>query len=372
MRTALGRGDGVGVGVHRLGVRAGPLQGDLDRDPALDVLGLEVDDLRVHQLGLLGLVEVGDVVDQPAVVAVAHGPLLRAAVRAVRAGDGDLVLGADVLGPLVDQDDLQTLVEEGHLLEPRPQGLEVEVDGLEDVLVGPEGHRRAVGAVARRLGERGLGDAVTVVLGVELAVEPDLDLQPVGEGVDHRDPDPVQAARDGVPAPAELAAGVQHGEDDLDGRLALGLHDPDRDAAAVVHDLHSAVGAQRHDDAVAVARQGLVDGVVDHLVHQVVQPARAGGPDVHAGTLAHGLEPFEDGDGAGVVAVVSLGRSVASRLVSHGRRCSSRCGGPGGRVQEHTRGRGIRGRRGRTGGRRDRPAGPRPRECPDVPPESTC
>ena len=44
------------------------------------------------------------------------------------------------------------------------------------------------------------------------------------------------------------------------------------------------------------ARHGLVDRVVDDLPDQVVQPGRAGGADVHAGPLAHRLEPFEDGD----------------------------------------------------------------------------
>ena len=46
---------------------------DLDGDPALGVLGLEVDDLGVDQLDLLRRVEVLDVVDQAAVVLVGDG-----------------------------------------------------------------------------------------------------------------------------------------------------------------------------------------------------------------------------------------------------------------------------------------------------------
>lgn len=60
---------------------------------------------------------------------------------------------------------------------------------------------------------------------------------------------------------------------------------------------------------VAVPRQGLVDGVVHHLEHQVVQPLRSRRADIHAGPLAHGLQPFKHGDLVGsVVAVHADGR----------------------------------------------------------------
>ena len=120
------------------------------------------------------------------------------------------------------------------------------------------------------------------------------------------DADAVQAAGDRVAAAAELAAGVQHGQHDLDGAAALGLDDVDRDAAAVVGDADAAVGEQRDVDRVGVAGERLVDGVVDDLVDEVVQAALAGGPDVHAGALAHRLEALEHGDGAGVVGAVDL------------------------------------------------------------------
>ena len=116
------------------------------------------------------------------------------------------------------------------------------------------------------------------------------------------------------------------------GRPSAG-DDVDRDAAAVVDHAHAAVGQQRDLDVVAVAGQGLVDGVVDDLVHQVVQAALAGGADVHAGALADGLETLEHRDRAGVVAAVAVGVvgsatapasgcSVGSRSVRSG--CSAR------------------------------------------------
>ena len=50
-----------------------------------------------------------------------------------------------------------------------------------------------------------------------------------------------------------------------------------------------------------MAGQGFVDGVVDHLVHEVVQPGWTGRTDEHARSLTHWLEALEHGDGIGVV-----------------------------------------------------------------------
>ena len=58
----------------------------------------------------------------------------------------------------------------------------------------------------------------------------------VDEGVDDRGADAVQATGHLVPAAAELAAGVQLGEDELDGADALGGVHVGGDAAAVVLD----------------------------------------------------------------------------------------------------------------------------------------
>ena len=116
-------------------------------------------------------------------------------------------------------------------------------------------------------------------------------------------PDAVQTAGGRVGAAAELAAGVQAGHDDLDAGQAGARLDVDRDAAPVVADLDRAVGVQVDLDAGAVTAQGLVDGVVDDLPEAVHEPARVGGPDVHARPLADGLEPLEDQQVAGGVGI---------------------------------------------------------------------
>jgi hypothetical protein len=72
-----------------------------------------------------------------------------------------------------------------------------------------------------------------------------------------------------------------------------------------------------HRDLGAVARQRLVDGVVDDLVDEVVQPAHAGGADVHAGPLADGLQPLQDGDVLGVVAALVRTRAALAVVLRH-------------------------------------------------------
>ena len=139
---------------------------------------------------------------------------------------------------------------------------------------------------------------------VDLAVAADLDLEPVGEGVHAGDADAVEAAGDLVAAVAELAAGVQDREDDLDGGAVLGGVHVDGDAAAVVAHGAGAVGVERDVHVRAEAGHGLVDGVVDDLVDAVVVAALEGVADVHGGALADGLHALEDLDLAGAVVLV--------------------------------------------------------------------
>ena len=73
--------------------------------------------------------------------------------RVVLDGLGDVLGG----GALVADHDLEALVEEGHLAEPVGDRLEGVRRGLEDVLAGPEGDRRAgalVGSIGRTCSAR--------------------------------------------------------------------------------------------------------------------------------------------------------------------------------------------------------------------------
>ena len=236
-------------------------------------------------------------------------------------------------------DDVQAAGEERGVAHPLLERREVEHRRLEDVGVGQEGDRRAglLGRLAALEGaERG---AALIGLAPDVAVAADLDVEPLREGVDDRDADAVQAAGDLVAAAlAELAAGVQDGEHDLDRRLLLLLHRRHRDAAAVVgHGDASCPDGSSTAHVVAVAGQRLVDRVVDHLVDEVVQPAGTGRADVHARPAPDRLQALEDGDVLRVVATRLL--SVPRGTLTCGQRSSDTSRSPGERRAR--RGRGI-------------------------------
>ena len=258
-----------------LGIAGVVLEGQLDDDVVL--LGFEIDRPGVED-GLV-LVEVLDELDDAALVLELVG----------------------FVDPLVGDRDPDAAVEEGQLPHPLGQDLEIELGRLEDLVVGPE---RDLGPGLLGLAdllELGQRDAALVALGVDPAVALDLEVEPLGQGVDDRDADAVQAARDLVGLVVELAAGVEHGHDDFGRRLLLLLVHLDRDAAAVVDDRDRIVDVDEDFDVLAVAGQGLVDGVVDDLIDEVMEPFGAGAPDVHRRPFSDRFQPFEDLDAFGRV-----------------------------------------------------------------------
>ena len=103
----------------------------------------------------------------------------------------------------------------------------------------------------------------------------------------------MQAAGDLVASAAELAARVQNGENDLECALAGLLLNVNGYAAAVIAHADDVARLDDDLDAVAVAGECLVDGVVNYLVNQVVQTRRRGRADVHARTLSDRLQSLQ-------------------------------------------------------------------------------
>ena len=127
-----------------------------------------------------------------------------------------------------------------------------------------------------------------------LAAAVDLHVEAGGQRVDDGGANAVEAARGRVGAAAELTSRVELGVDDLNARQALAGHDIDGNASAIVCDGSGVIGVQAHVDRVAVTFQGFVDRVVDDLPEAVHEAPVVGRADVHAGALAHGLEPLKD------------------------------------------------------------------------------
>ena len=121
------------------------------------------------------------------------------------------------------------------------------------------------------------------------------------KGVDDGDADAVQSSGNRISSVSELASGVQDRHDHFDGGLVLRWVLVDRDAAAVVTHTQAPVGQNRHLDVVADPGQRLIDRIVDHFVHAVVESALACGANVHARAFADGFETLENSDRRGVV-----------------------------------------------------------------------
>ncbi|MPM45244.1 hypothetical protein SDC9_91930 [bioreactor metagenome] len=114
------------------------------------------------------------------------------------------------------------------------------------------------------------------------------------ERVDAAYADAVQAAGDLVAPAAELAARVKHRQRHGERVLARFLMQADRNAAPVVHNGDGVIRANEDFDMRAIARQRLVDGVIDHLGDQMMQPARIGRADVHARAAAHRFQSLQN------------------------------------------------------------------------------
>ena len=262
------RDDGLGVAVV-------VLQRDLGR--CIVLLAGHVDDAFLNGR----LVTVIPAHEFPDAALVAHGVV--ALLFGLFRGLGALVLDGDV----------QSGVQKRLLAHTGMQRFVVVLQRVEHLAVWLEGDLRAVpvrGADnAHLLRDVAAGEFHLI----DLAVLADLDLEPLGQGVDDRR----------APA-AELAARVQNGIDDLERGLSRLLLDVNGDAASVVRHGDGVAGVDGHADVLAVACQRLVHRVVHDLVDEVVQTRRARRADVHAGALAHGLQTLKDLNLTGVVLVL--------------------------------------------------------------------
>ena len=327
MGATLGGGDDVDERLDGRVVADAPAQRDVDLAGALDLGGAQVPSLGVQ--GLHGLVVGALARDVPG---VGNGAVGGQPVREV----DDAAVEAEALvellfAALVVAVDGQAGHEERGLAGARQQVLPREsLGGREDLEIRPEAHARAGlrllhladGLEGRAVHEGLEGRVGGALLGVVefagfaaaeahlvgLAAAVDLHVEAGRQCVHDGGADAVKAARGRVGAAAELTAGVELGVDNLDARQALTGDDVDGDASAVVGDGGGVVGVQAHVDRVAVAFQGLVYRVVDDLPEAVHEAPVVGRADVHAGALAHGLEPLEDREVPCVV-VGCVGRS---------------------------------------------------------------
>ncbi len=223
-------------------------------------------------------------------------------------------------GELIHQPDLDAVVEEGQLAQPFRQDVVVVFDRTEGRGAREEMHLGAAALGRAGLLQRRGRNPVAEFHAVGFSLAPYGEAQPLGQGIDHGHADAVQTARNLVRIVVELAAGVQFGHDDFGGRAPLFVIRmyPGGNAAAVVGDANGVVGMNGYRDVVAIAGQRLVDGIVHHLEHHVMQAGTIGGiADVHAGTLAHRIQTLEHLDAA--LFVVTIADMLRTCFIVHSR-----------------------------------------------------
>ena len=167
-------------------------------------------------------------------------------------------------------------------------------------------------AIARTdIPERGGGNTGPVVLAILPPVPVHVQLQFLGQKVDHGNAYAMQPAGHLVRALVKFSAGVQRGHDQFGSRtsgLDVRVY---RYAPPIVADPCPAIGQQIHLDLCAEPGQRLVNRVVHHLVNQVMQTCSVVRiADIHSRQLADRLAVLKNFD-----LVRSVGfRSFASRL----------------------------------------------------------
>ena len=299
VRAAVGRRNGVAVGVEEAVGVGGPGDRPLRAAMRPGLAGAAGEDVGMHQRRAVQ--RRGEIVLQPFL------EMERRLGRNVGAFDQFLVARP------ADLDAAEQIGLGARHLE-HALGLE---RGLrpEDLRVGMEAHLGAA-AVRRLAGVLQLALRLAALERhlVELLAARDLDLHAVGQRVRHRHADAVQAARGLVDLGVELAAGMQRAHDHFERRLVLEFRMRiDRNAAAVVGDADEAAGLHLHLDEGRVARQRLVHRVVDHFREQVMQRLLVGAADIHAGPAAHRLEPLQHLDVLGGVAGFARARGGRTR-----------------------------------------------------------
>lgn len=161
--------------------------------------------------------------------------------------------------------------------------------------------------------ERACCDPARIALPIEPTVACDLHFQDIGQSIDDRYADAVQAAGGFIDLGVELAAGMQRGHDDLESRLVLvfGMR-VHRNAAPVIGDRQETLRVKRDLDEGGMAGHRLVHRIVDDFGEQVVERLGIRTAHIHSRAPADGLQPLQHLDiGRGIVVV---GRGLRSTL----------------------------------------------------------
>ena len=159
---------------------------------------------------------------------------------------------------LIRKRDRNALIQEGQFAQTMLERIEIVRRHREDLRIWCKMHARTrffrlTDNLQRTLrhtaGERNLMD---------LAIALDLHFHGCAQRVDDGDTDAMQAAGYLIAIAAELAAGMQYRQNDLNGRLAAFMH-IDRNATAIINNRDAVILLDGYIDMAAITSQGLID-----------------------------------------------------------------------------------------------------------------
>ena len=136
--------------------------------------------------------------------------------------------------------------------------------------------------------------SISIFLNIQFAITTDLGTKIVGKRIHAGNTDAVQTARHLVGAFVEFATSVEHRQHNLKSRLMLFLVHVDGYAAAVIDNLYGIVFQYGDVNVFGKSGQCLVDRIVDHFIHQMVESALAYVADIHCRALSHRFKPLKD------------------------------------------------------------------------------
>ncbi len=188
---------------------------------------------------------------------------------------------------------LQARIQVRHFSDSLDERIVLKLSVAEHLLVRHKSYLRTALCRIADLLNAALRDSPDTLEMIMLSVAIDVRLEPLAQGVDHADADPVQPAGHFIAVLVELATRVQRTEHDLEGAFLRLLVLLDGYSTPVILDHTASVGVNLNRHLVAVAGHRLINRVIQDLVNKMVQPAYAAVADVHIRPFANGLEPTQ-------------------------------------------------------------------------------
>ena len=218
-------------------------------------------------------------------------------------------------GPLVCQREVDAFVKVCKLAKTgRKSVVLIDLSYLEDLGIRMEGNEcTCILSLAYNL-NRLVRLTFRVLLDENLAFAVNLRLQIVRKGVHAGYTDTVETAGHLIAVLAELTAGMEDGQNDFESRAVLLLVHSGRDASSVIFYSDGIIFIDSHFDVRTVARERLIDTVVNHLIYKMVQTSFTNISDIHRRPLPYGLKAFKN---LNTVRGVLLRRSVIDYFFTH-------------------------------------------------------